>query len=389
MVLPERPQVAPPDAPGLTPTTSLAQVIAAIAALVGMAIALWHVETSAAAREGASAGARHQLITIDPENLEPVDEGRLIHATGTLQAATPIADTDIGLGFPGAIVVERTVEMFQWREQRAGERHRMAQAWIEGWQDSAGFTPRHRRHVNPKPQLLSQRFVAQDARLGALAVPAPALAGLAADTPVLPGIAPRGWIRHDDRLFLGLDPGKPAIGDLRVSWKILRAPVEVTVLGAQGDTGLAPWRQRNGEDLLRVGLGHQGRDTMLDPHAGTRQQALWAMRLVAVATMTLALAALTLGLRQLASGEPTPPPARRDARLWLQASLRALAFAITLSAMAWIFGRPAESGISMLLAAALAALAQHPERLLRLLERPKVGAPEPTDRVFQDTIWVR
>ena len=42
-----------------------------------------------------------------------------------------------------------------------------------------------------------------------------------------------------------------------------------------------------------------------------------------------------------------------------------------------------------LLAAALAALAQHPERLLRLLQRAKTRAPEASDRVFQDTIWIR
>ncbi|MFA6230044.1 MAG: TMEM43 family protein [Rhodanobacter sp.] len=133
-------------------------------------------------------------------------------------------------------VLERQVEMFQWREVRIGSSVHYEQDWVDHVEDSSRFQ-NPRGHTNPAAlPIESQQFVAGLVQIGGfklgpqlvLALPGSQLA--TPDPASLPANLAASFSLYGNYLVTSQQPAYPRLGDVRVSWE--EVPLQqVTVIG--------------------------------------------------------------------------------------------------------------------------------------------------------------
>lgn len=194
------------------------------------------------APETASAATTAHAVAAD--RIDPANENRAVVVKGRLRVAAPARDTQLGIS-ADAVMLLRFAEMLQWQEQCSGGECRYAKVWSPQLISSRRFREQE-GHENPaRLPLTSARFSAGDVRLGAFRVDAAmignyrlasALQAKPVAYPVSASSLPQNLaISFRDRngaLYAGDDPEHPAIGDVRVSYRVIPA-LDVEMTGVQ------------------------------------------------------------------------------------------------------------------------------------------------------------
>ncbi|MGH8173912.1 MAG: TMEM43 family protein, partial [Rhodanobacteraceae bacterium] len=174
-------------------------------------------------------------LAVASDSVVPSHDGRTIALSGKLDVRTPARDTQLGVS-ADAVMLLRFVEMHQWYEQCAGGACEYKKVWSPQLINSHKFHETE-GHQNPERlPLTTARFSAPDVRLGAFRIDAATIgnyrlsAALNAQPvpyPVtnaqLPSNLAISFRDSNGALFSGSDPAHPAIGDVRVSYRIIPA----------------------------------------------------------------------------------------------------------------------------------------------------------------------
>lgn len=183
-------------------------------------------------------------LAVASDKIVPSHEGRTISVDGTLEVRTPARDTQLGVT-ADAVMLMRYVEMHQWYEQCAGGQCEYKKVWSPQLIRSEKFREKE-GHKNPERiPLQTARFSAGDVRLGAFRIDAATIGNFrlsaALNTqpvafPVtssaLPANLAISFRDFNGALYGGNDPAHPAIGDVRVSYRIIPA-TDVHLTGIQ------------------------------------------------------------------------------------------------------------------------------------------------------------
>ena len=324
---------------------------------------LWWNENDAVDISRSFGDAPSDVVRLATPTVEPVNEGHLIHATGEVTSTVPPQDTDLDLMFNGALVIERTVEMYQWMEVRNGASFKYVQAWSADTNNALRFRV-PLGHVNPPRQLASQKFMAEGAMLGDFALSEDLLSKLPAPREIAPPETPRGWIRERNSLFLGLNPRRPTLGDLRVSYRALPAPAIVSIMARQAPPTITAYTLRNGHEILMLETGLHAPEEMMASVDTFSTPSFWIMRFAAVLVLTLGIVSAMLTAGRLFSIQRlTGTQATFFA--WQLSAATSLGICAACASIAWLFRMPFESaGILILCGAALIAAAQARATLL-------------------------
>jgi transmembrane protein TMEM43 len=177
------------------------------------------------------------------DKIDPANEGRVVTIDGALSVKKPARDTQLGVE-ADAVMLLRFAEMLQWQEHCAGGGNcTYQQVWSPLAIDSRKFRePEGHRNPERLP-ITSGRFSASETRLGAFVVDAAALGNYRLDSalqtkpvpyPVkdaaLPSNLAISFREVNGALYAG-DPEHRAVGDLRISYRIIPAGnVELTGL---------------------------------------------------------------------------------------------------------------------------------------------------------------
>lgn len=286
-------------------------VIGGIIFLIGFPLLFWNegraVKRYRALNEGAGS-----VITVAAETVSPANEGKLVHVTGMARTDELLSDTDGDMlpkpvavlpdapkpendgklvylsGKPvispkftdtdfnfevGAVRLKRIVEMYQWREVRGasqtdkklgGKEVTQTQlSYEKGWSadrvDSAKFqTPKG--HENPPPPPYKGWEKAADSvKIGAFTLSSELLDDLkpykALRFKELPkafpaDLRPKARI-HEGMIYIGADPQRPAVGDIRVEYRAIR-PQTVSVIAKQNGARLEPYPLAGKETYARI-----------------------------------------------------------------------------------------------------------------------------------------
>ena len=124
------------------------------------------VQTQKSLTEGAGL-----VVDVDPARIDPANDGKLIHVSGELKAATPLTDAEFGVTAAG-IRLARDVEMYQWKEEKKTETKKnlggseetvttysYVQAWSDSRIDSSDFKEPS-GHTNPQMRYRGTTIVA-------------------------------------------------------------------------------------------------------------------------------------------------------------------------------------------------------------------------------------
>lgn len=331
-------------------------VIGLVLVLVTGGVLFWNegraVQTFKSLNEGASV-----VVGVASRQLDPANEGKLIHVQGELETETPLVDREFGIEARAARLV-RTVEMYQWKEESRTETRQLAGGGEERvttytyrrvWSDTRIASERFRRpagHANPPMRFRRAEVVAEDARLGAFR-PGPTAAGrLPADDlrPVTEEEAARlrgaTGPAHavDGILYLGADPGSPRIGDLRITYHV--APTgPASFIGRQVGADLQEYQTTAGDRLLLARAGLVSAEAMFARAHEENVFLTWIIRVLGTIFMWVGF---LLILRPVAVvGDLVPVIGSvLGAGVAITALLMTALLAPTVIGVAWLFYRP-------------------------------------------------
>lgn len=213
--------------------------LAAIGAYVWLQVRKPAAETPAAT----ATKAPPEAIRVPSDRIDPANEGRVVTIDGALSVAKPARDTQLGIG-ADAVMLLRFAEMLQWQEKCDGGKCAYAEVWSPQAIDSRKFREAE-NHRNPQRlPIASSRFSAGELRLGAFSLDAATLGNYRLDsalqakpvalpvtTKELPSNLAISFREVDGALYAG-DPAHRAVGDLRISYRIVPAG-EVELTGVQ------------------------------------------------------------------------------------------------------------------------------------------------------------
>jgi len=332
-------------------------------------IALWWnegraVTTANSLKEGAAS-----VVDIAPDKVDPANNKKLVHVTGDVKATGMVEDTHYGISVP-ALRIVRTEEIYQWVENQKSETKQKVgggeettttytyeKKWVDAPVDSSEFK-KPEGHTNKGDFIpTNENISAQEVTLGAFKVPEDFVERMGnpiknavtdADLARLPADLKAGTKIKDGAFYIGENPKEPMIGDVRVSFEIVK-PGVFSILAAQIDETFEPYQTKAGDAIGFIEDGAVSAETMFKNAADVNKMITWMVRFFAFLFMAFGFMAIMKPLSVLGS---VVPFIGNIIGMGTGLISFALAFAISflVIAIAWIFVRPL-LGIAMLVLA--------------------------------------
>jgi uncharacterized membrane protein YkgB len=340
-----------------------------IGALIGVAVVIagivmlaWN-EGRAVAAASALATAASTVITVPVATVDPANERKLVHVIGPADVAAPTRDPVLGISAPGTLRIHRTVEMYQWTEDKSSNQTRdfggatqtetvyqYRTGWSERYVPSRDFRSPD-NHRNPSMPMSSGDFANQAVRIGAFKLDGELLKELDAFEPLVPEVAPSGFRLINGSLFRGSDPLNPQVGDLRIHLYAVPAQT-VSAIGQQLGGVLAPYVNADGYSVAMASAGSRTSEAMFAAAYQRESTLTWVLRGAGFIATLVGLLLLFNPLVQMVAVLPFMEPIMAAGVLF---SALTLAIPVTLLtiAVAWLAFRPVLAVSLVLLGAGL------------------------------------
>jgi len=351
---------------------SIKSVLFGLVLFVASFPVLWLNEGRAVRTEKGLHEGQGAVVDASADRVDPSMNGKLVHVAGKASTAEQISDPDFGVAPAGALKLRRRAEMFQWEEEKKSETEKKtgggsvtkttysySKKWSDRLIDSSGF--KESGHDNPSKMAFESRDTqAQQVTLGAYKL-SDSLVGKMDDyEPValtdqdLAKIASKeaSFKVAENAFFLGEHPQDPAIGDLRVSFSVVK-PGDYSVVAKQSASTFEPFPTASGYQIELLKRGIVPAQAMFLAALQQNTILTWVLRVVGFILMFIGMALVFRPISVFGDVIPL-----FGSLLAFGTGLFALVMSGVLSVMtiavAWIFYRPF-LGIA-LLAAAIAVL---------------------------------
>ena len=342
---------------------------------VSVGVLYWN-EGRAVTAATALGHAAAAIIEANPAAVDQLNDGKLVHLTGTMQAATPARDPLFGVSADGLLRLTRNVETYQWQETSSSHSEQSLGGtkttettysyqpkWSAQTINSASF--KHPEgHQNPPPLLSAASFDGGTVTIGAYHVDPSVLTKISAFTPLHPANAapPADYRAEGDGFYRGQNPAQPAIGDVKVSFSAVPAQT-ISVAAAQSGGTLTAYRDPSNYTIALAEPGVVSASALFQDAKHAESQITWIVRGAGFVAVLVGFICLTRPLTMLFAVVPF-----LESLVGAGAFLLALTLAVPVTlvtiAIAWMAHRPLLGG--GLLAAALVALVGlqrlHPRR---------------------------
>ena len=339
---------------------SVGGVLIGLLLVVAMvAVLFWNegraVTTARSLAEGAGA-----VVSVPSDAVNGANEGKLIHTSGAMSTSEGLSDPDFAISAEGVRLV-RNVEMFQWVENSksetttklgGGEETVTTYGYAKEWQDRPIASSEFKQpsnHQNPSMEIASRSFQIPEGRLGAFMLDEPVLdrIGDAKALPISPSQLSAIQAAHsgterisvvDGRIFLGANPTSPAIGDYRISYRLVPLG-DISVVGRQSGDRFSPYQTVAGDELLLVDTGNVPAEKMFANAVSANTIITWLVRAGCLLLLAIGFGLLLAPLGVLADVIPFVGSIVRMGT-GLVAFVLALLVGSATIAVAWFWYRP-------------------------------------------------
>src|SRR5712671_1713126 len=349
--------------------------------VIGSIVLLWWNEGRAVeAIRALDQGAR-QLVEANATAVDPANNNKLVHLSGAMTTPASARDTAFGVGGDDLLRLQRTVEMFQWTEQKSTRTQKnlagsattettdsYRKEWSDHPVDSAHF---HEAggHRNPPMPIHSTTIDSREVHLGPYRVDRGLLEAVSAYTTYDASLAtslPADYRKSGDTLYRGGDPASPAIGDIKIRYTAVPSQT-MSVVAAQAGNTLAPFSAANGYRIVLAEPGVVPATAMFREKAQEESLLTWILRAVGFVLMLVGFLLMASPLTVLLGVIPFFETLA-DIGAFMLALLLALPLTLIVIAAAWITHRPLIGGALIVAGLGLAYL-------LRRLHRARQPQP--------------
>ncbi len=303
---------------------------------------------------------------VEADEFDSANDGELVHATGETATEQTLRDPIFGVSGQG-IRLNRDVQVYAWTEKESSNTSTSAtgtkttkktytydKKWVSSLPKSDHFK-QSEGHENPSEmKYKSASFEADSVTLGDYTL-SPELIGklnnskpvsLEKDSLKLPS----GAQVSGDTIYIGSDPeNNPAIGDLRITEKLVpNGPVSV-VAGQGPKERLAPFQTKAGEVIGLIEPGSKTAAEMFANAQSANRTFTWVARIGGLLLLLFGFLLLLSPLSTMSSIVPFLGGIF-EAGIFLVSLLAAIAVWAFFVALAWMVARPLIGGAMMAVA---------------------------------------
>ena len=350
------------------------------------------VKTYKALKEGAGA-----VISVEANQIDGGNEGKLIHISGKAETADILTDPQFGVSFTG-IGLEREVEMYQWRENSSTETKKKVggseekittYTYEKAWSSSAINSSTFQERVDPQTQ--EQRInpgaipyeetkqKAKNVNVGAFKltddqisrIGTPISYSLKEDQPLpnIPNIARMAngfYISKNGTSSLAA----PVVGDIKVTFKII-AQQDISICSVQTGESFKPYKAKNGKSIDLLSSGIKTADEMFESAQKGNVFLTWLIRIIGFILMYAGISTILAPFAVMADVLPFLGSLVRTGTSAIS-FLISLPISLLIIALAWIFYRPL-LGITLLVIVVVCAVL-----IIKKVLAAKAAAPAET-----------
>lgn len=264
------------------------------------------------------------VVKIEGAKVAAGNEGKLVHVVGDVKVNETLTDDTFSISENG-LALDRTVEMYQWiekvketKKKKAGgkrekkKEYTYKQEWSSSVQDSSNFKETNKINPGTMPYK-SESFNAKDATLGEFKLTSSTLSGLgqssqrdvtAKEFKAMPAALQSSGKLNDGVVYLGVDPLKPTIGDVRITFSV-RKPGKASIVSGQYGSELKAFTHKKLNDpLVLTSNGVKTPEEMFKDAQDSNAMMTWIFRLVSFLMMFGGLAAVFKPLSVIADVIP-------------------------------------------------------------------------------------
>ena len=273
-------------------------LIGLILILASVVLLFWNegraINTYRALVEGAGL-----VVDVNAESPDAVNDGKLVHISGTVVPGGPVEDSEFAVSADGAVGLSRSVEMYQWVEKQdsktekklgGGEETVTTYTYQKEWSskpvDSSDFKQID-GHENPAMPVSGQDFEVESAKVGNFTLTGRQVAPLGkASTVKLNADNLEAFASYfGDRpvklsaggVYAGSNPSSPRVGDVRITYT--RGDVsEASFVGQQQGDTLTDYRASNGHEIFLSTAGKVPADQMFKDAEEANTIITWLVR---------------------------------------------------------------------------------------------------------------
>lgn len=324
------------------------------------------VKTAKSLEEGAAA-----VVSVKSNaKVDPQYEGKLVHMTGNAVAQAPLKDPALGVQ-ASAIKLSRNVEMYQWVETKKTKTKKKAggkkvkkttysykKDWADSFHDSSHFKKK-KGHTNPGDMPYKKdEWHSKSVKFGAFDLPETLVSKIHKyeDFPVnkemlaaLPADLKHNAKISGNSIYVGHDPKNPIIGDLRITYKVVKSDQPVSIVAQQMGSSFTKYQTEAGNAIALLDTGKVTADKMFADAQAANTMMTWIVRIAGMAMMFFGIMMVFKPLVVVADVVPLVGD-MLELGIGLFAGLAAFGLSFLTISIAWIFYRPL-IGIPLLLLA--------------------------------------
>ncbi len=328
---------------------------------------LWKNEGCAVASYKGLTEGKGKVISVDASKIDPSNNSKLIHLTGQAATDETLKDNDFGISIK-AISLNRKAEMYQWEEKVTEKKEKKvggkevttkttsySKVWAAKVIDSSAFKKKQ-GHENPGVmEFADKKISSKDVKVGAYPLPDELIAKITGSEPLafeaeqmqaIPAALKLKVKKTEGGLFIGADPSKPQVGDLKIKFEFVK-PQPVSIIAQQLNNTLTSYVPEKGEKILMLQSGTVAADSMFKQAAEDVGMRTWILRLVGFIMMGAGLSMVFKPISTLLDVVPFLGSIASFG-FGLVSFIVALVLSLVTIAIAWIVARPIVAVILLL-----------------------------------------
>ena len=322
---------------------------------------LWWNEGRAVRDWQTLAEAEEAVISTAADEIAEEEEGALVHLSGEATTDEVLTDDSFNVAQQG-IILKRVAEMYQWQEEEEERNdtieYTYSQTWASQVIDHSEFEY-PQEYQNPAAMRYEPRqFRADEVSLGAYELPDFLIDQMDNYEDLSPGqaVEDREALEYEisgDYIYVGEDPVDPQIGDIRVSYQIIR-PATVSVLAQQTGATFEKFQAEAGGTVGRLNIGEISAEGMIEEARTEAVILTWILRGVGFLMMVIGVGLLFKPLLLVAGFIPILG-SLLSAGVFVIALAAGLVFTSLTIGLAWLFYRPLLGLVVLIVGAAVGA----------------------------------
>lgn len=280
-------------------------VIGVFLFFISFIILFWNEGRAVKTAKGLEEGAKN-VVSLSAPKPEAKDDGKLVHTTGEATTADTLTDADFGVSVK-ALRLERIAQIYQYKEEAKSETKKKLgggeetvttytypMVWTDGAIDSSTFKDEKFRGKNfGSITYPNKTDDAKTVKLGDFILPSSLWGSmksesLSPDAATLPSTMKDTVKVNGGYYYLGKDPTTPAIGDVRIEYKVIK-PATVSVIAKEVKDTFEPYKTEQDTSISMLQMGTVSAGQMFQQAQDSNTTLTWILRLVGFVAMTIGI----------------------------------------------------------------------------------------------------